>query len=164
MVSFGIPTMSRIAFSSVLGKEYRTALETILFFNPQQERTRSEIMKSVEMYGSPCIIENGDQLQVSVEAFSDVQTLFALHLGEGPAVLAAVLIYLRLDVERIVVLHIAEGGEYGPSGAYAEEMVALRLIAKLREIARSIRGVRSLSLFYGQSAAIEIPVRRRPTA
>ena len=47
------------------------------------------------------------------------------------------------------------------SGRYSHEIVTMRLLAKLREIARQRRGVRSIVVMYAEGAGDKIPVRVR---
>jgi len=142
--------MRTISFSSVLETDYHPDLQSLLFFNPHQERAKSGLIESLEKFGPPDIVVDGDFLHVKVGSPWDVQTLFAFdnhNNGQKPK-LAGVIIYVRIDYENIVVVHVAVEEEYSVGGRCADKMLPMRFLVELREIARRIRGVRSITLGY----------------
>jgi len=141
--------MREILFSSVLKTEYYSDLESLLFFNPEQERVKLGIIESLEQFGQPEIVSDADFLHVRAGSSWDIQTLFALdnHNESQEPELAGVIIFVRIDDE-IVILHVAVAGEYCMVGRYADEMLFMRFLVKLREIADRIRGVRLIKLMY----------------
>ncbi len=140
--------MNNIIFSSILKSKYRDELEKLLYFNPEQGKIRPGVTKSIERYGNPEIYVDGDLLRIRVEAFSDVQTVYVFHKGGRGSNLIGLLVYVRPDLENIIVLHIAVREEYSMNGCYSDEMLLMRLIIKLREIASRINGVDSLIVMY----------------
>jgi hypothetical protein len=150
--------MSGIFFTSLLGNEYRAGLEELMFFNPQQGKVKTGIVASIERYGLPQIFLDGKFLRVKVQEFSEVQTLFALDGRADVSKLVGVVVYVRTNVETITILHIGVDEQYSISGLHAGEMLVVRMIAQLREIARRIKGIRSLVLIYGKGAHTRIPI------
>ena len=145
--------MRTLSFSSVLATDYFLDLQSLLFFNPHQERVKCGLIESLEKFGSPDIVVDGGFLHVTVGSSWNIQTLFALDddNGQKPK-LAGVIIYVRIDDENIVVVHVAVKEEYSVDGRYAGKMLPMRFLVKLREIARRIRGVRSITLVYDERA------------
>lgn len=142
--------MPGIYFSSVLSVEYRKALEGLMFFNEQQGLVKQAIMASIDQYGLPRIFPEGELLRIRVEKLAEVQALFAMADAGGQAHLVGVIIYVRREDDTILVLHVAVNKEYSSSGSHADQMLAIRLISTLREIAGRIKGVRSLMVVYGE--------------
>jgi len=147
---------SRIGFSSVLGAEYREELEELLFFNPQQRRALSGIDRSISEYGVPTIVVDHNHLRIAVDGLPETQTLYALDYTWEKPVLAGVMVFVRSDLENIILLHIAVREDYSRVGKYADEMLVLRLTTQLRRIAKRIKGVRAITLKY--SSGLVIPV------
>ncbi len=147
---------ARIRFTSVLGLEYREDLEELLFFNPQQRKALTGINHSIAEYGVPNVVETAGRLRISVEGLPESQTLFALDYSEEIPILAGVMVYMRTDPENLVLLHIAVKEDYSRSGIYGDEMLVLRFMTQLRDIARRIKGVRAITLKY--SSGLVIPV------
>jgi hypothetical protein len=150
--------MTNIRFSSTLNSRYRKDLETLMFFNPQQGRVKPAIVETIEKYGIPKIVVEGELLRIKVEKFADVQALFALEtIGERPR-LVGVIVYVRPDRETIVVLHLAVQEEYTFSGLHDGEMLVMRLLVNLREIASRIKDVRAIIIVYGKGVFKRIPL------
>ena len=147
---------SRIIFSSVLAHEYREELETLMFFNPLQKKALTGINHSIAEYGVPSIVEDKGCLRISVEGLPESQSLYALDHSADTPVLAGVMVYMRTDPENLVLLHIAVREDYSRSGIYADEMLVLRFMTRLRGIARRIKGIRTITLKYNQGLVIPI--------
>ncbi|HYK87168.1 MAG TPA: hypothetical protein VE398_00240 [Acidobacteriota bacterium] len=147
---------SRIRFSSVLGLEYRDDLEELMFFNPQQRKALTGINHSISEYGVPNVVESNQRLRISVEGLPESQTLFAMDYTKEKPVLAGVMVYMRTDPENLVLLHIAVREDYSRSGIYGDEMLVLRFMTQLRDIAKRIKGIRAITLKY--SSGLVIPV------
>src|SRR5215467_8629255 len=101
--------MGRLSFSSVLRSEYRDDLEALIFFNPQQERVEAAVIQCIEKYGKLGIAVDGELLRVRVEGLADIQSLFAFDGAESQATdrLVGLIVYVRPNLETIVVLHVA---------------------------------------------------------
>ena len=143
--------MGDIFFSSNLGCQYKEELEKLLFFNPQQYLIEESIIESIERYGVPKIIENSKLIRVQVEKLSDVQSLFAFeNINEKP-LLIGVIVYFRNNLENIIILHISIRDEFSTYGIYSHKMLVCRFIIELRNIARRVKGIRTLTLLNGKN-------------
>jgi len=143
--------MRKILFSSVLKTEYYSDLESLLFFNPQQEKVQSGIIDSLEKFGQPEIMIDGDRLRIKVGEIPDVQALFGFDKNDDQeANLAGMIVFLRADGENLIVLHVAVKEEYSVAGIYADEMLVMRFFTELRKIGHRIQGVRSITYMYDQ--------------
>ena len=147
---------SQIKFSSILGYEYLEELEDLLFFNPQQRRALSGINHSISEYGVPNIITDRGCLRIKVDSLPESQTLYALDFSLEKPVLAGVMVYVRSDVENIVLLHIAVKEDYSRTGKHANKILVFRLMTQLRLIAKRIKGVRAITLKYSSGPAMPI--------
>jgi hypothetical protein len=155
--------MNEIIFASRLPAACREELESLMFFHPGQTQVSGAIDEAIEVYGVPQVTEDGGYLRLRVGEAFDVQNLFAL-VGSGEKTeLAAAAIYLRTDIETIVLLHIAVKEEYSFAGGQPQEMVTMKTLTKLREIARQIKGVRHIEVLYGNGVTRRLEVyRQRP--
>ena len=151
--------MNSIYFSSVLKSEYGEDLESLMFFNAQQGRVSDGIIESIERFGTPKIVVEGQFLRIAVGSLPSVQTLFAFEHENGTEKLVGVLVYFRSDVENIVVLHVAAKEDYCMFGGQSDQMLLFKLITKLREIASRIKGVRSLTVMYQKGVVRQIPIQ-----
>ncbi len=147
---------TRIGFSSILGSEYLEDLERLLFFNPLQERALTGIHHSIREHGVPSIYLDNGRLRVKVEEPSEVQTLYALEDSDEKPVLVGVMVFSRADAETIDLLHIAIREEYSRFGAKSDTGLVSKFLEQLRQIARGLKGVRSICLKY--AAGLKLPV------
>lgn len=129
-------------YTSVLKPEYSEALERLMFFNPGQQIALAAILDSLETFGSPSVYVDGERLRVKLEKLDEVQTLFALD-GEA---LVGVLIYSRIMLERLTVIHIAVDHDYSSDGKFAHNMLVMRMLELLRDSARRIKGVETIRI------------------
>jgi hypothetical protein len=131
-----------LRYTSVLKPKYSEALERLMFFNPGQQIALGAILDSLETFGSPSVYVDGERLRVKVEKLDEVQTLFAL---DGDT-LVGVLVYSRILLERLTVIHIAVDYDYSSYGKFAQNMLVMRLLELLRNSARRIKGVETIRL------------------
>ncbi|MCK4403804.1 MAG: hypothetical protein KAW02_01815 [candidate division Zixibacteria bacterium] len=150
--------MSGIFFSSVLKKEYLSHLESLMFFNPQQGTKMSGIMESIERFGNPKTVIEGDFIRIKTETLQNVQALFAFDRKDKDLELVGVVVYVRTDPETMVILHVAVENNYSVRGSFSDDMLVMKLIAKVREAARQIKGVRQITIFYERGVQRNIPV------
>lgn len=151
---------AKIYFTSLLEKEYMGDLERIMFFNPQQVKVSPDIVKSIERFGEPKIIVEGDHLRIMVGAFTDVQVLFAFSGKNENGELVGFMIYTRTDIRNIVILQIAVTEEYSFSGKQRNQRLVIQFITKLRDIGRLLKGLETITLIYKEKE-IRIAVNRR---
>ncbi len=140
--------MQPVFFSSGINVKYKSELEEILFFNKRQKEYLQDINNSIESYGLPKIIQEGNSLKIRVEHLKDVQTIYAFDSNESDAALLGLILYYRISVDEIIVLHIAIVDECTAEGSYSKEFVVLRLINKLKENAKRIKGVEKIRISY----------------
>jgi len=131
-----------LRYTSTLKLKYGEELERLMFFNPGQKNALAAIVDSLEMFGSPSVYTEGGRLRVKVEKLDEVQTLFAL---DGDT-LVGVLVYSRVFLERLTVIHIAVDQEYSSDGKFAHNMLVMRMLELLRNSARRIKGVETIRI------------------
>ena len=131
-----------LRYTSALEPEYGEALEQLMFFNPGQQTALSAILDSLETFGSPSVYVDGGRLRVKVEKLDEVQTLFALDSDT----LVGVLVYCRIPLERLTVIHIAVDHDYSSHGKFANRLLVPRMLELLRTNARRIKGVETISV------------------
>jgi hypothetical protein len=145
-------------FASVLSESYQHELETLMFFNTQQNKFVAGIVQSVEIYGRPRIVADAQQLRVAVGDLGIVQSLFAFDSDRPDATLIGVILYFRECVEQLTVLHIAIQADYSATGAKANQLLAVRLVQQVRMVAAHLKGITSITLLYGDTRLQKIPV------
>ena len=144
-----------LRYTSTLQPDYSEALERLMFFNPGQQSAMAAIVDSVETFGAPSVYTDEDgRLRVKVEKLDEVQTLFAL---DGDA-LVGVLVYSRVALEHLAVIHIAVDQDYSVHGKFAGSMLVMRMLELLRNSARRIKGVESIRMLYGENRIREFSV------
>jgi hypothetical protein len=143
-------------FTSILKPDYSKELEQLMFFNPGQQTALSAIVDSIEMYGEPIIYNDGERLRLKVKKFDEVQILFALDGN----ILAGVLLYSRVSIERLVVIHIAVDEDYSSQGKFAKKILVMRMSQQLRESARRIKGIETIRMMYGVNRTRDYLVKR----
>ena len=148
------------SFVSVLGLEFRSELEEMLFFNPRQTLVHDSIVAVIEGHGLPRVIEETGRLSVRLDGGrTEAQTLYALTRTIPPK-LAGAAVFSRLDAQTWLLLHIAVAEEFGTAGSRACDLLPMRLMARVRAAAAQVRGVRRLRVLYGEGASADWPVAR----
>lgn len=128
----------------------------MLFFNSGQHIAHSAIVDSIETFGEPFIENDGERLAVKVGKLDEVQTLFAF---DGDKFIG-LLVYSRVSHERLVVIHIAVHEDYSSTGDFAGTKLVLRLCQQLRRCARSIKGIESIRMMYGNNRTRDYTVKK----
>ena len=131
--------------SSVLAQQ-RGSLEALVFFNSCQERVLQGIVNAIEVFGVPEIYADRHGLRVRLSGCTEAQSLFAVDCGTGRPV--GVAVYVRSDIEHVMVLHIGIAREFASGGARAREQLLLRLLRELRRCSLQVKGVRRMQLYY----------------
>jgi hypothetical protein len=139
--------MHALEFSSILPEEFRPDLETLLFFNPLQKRARIGILQCVERYGQPRVQAENGMLRVAVGDLPDVQTLYALAAHGDSHELAGVAVYTR-EGDRLTILHLSVAESAAAAAGNGDGLLAVRLAAAIREVGRSVQGIRRVLLPY----------------
>jgi hypothetical protein len=144
------PARPVVRISSVLGEAYRTALEELLFFNPGQERLTAGIEESIARHGVPDIVTESGELQIRVGPLGRVQALFAMESAGERNDLVGVIIYCRLSLEELVILHVAVNERFASTGPRAHAGVVLRLFQTVRGVAARLKGVRTILMYQSE--------------
>lgn len=152
--------MGRFIFTSRLEENHRDSLESLLYFNPGQDRVIAEVEKVIESWGTPEICPANGFLKVSLTSAPEVQSLFALDSAGEETRLAGLVVFTRQDEESLVILHLVVGEEYSANGSQAGHGLALSMLCRVREIARLIRGVRRIVLHYRGGIAVPVQTQR----
>jgi hypothetical protein len=108
----------------------------------------------LETFGSPSVYDDNGCLRVKVEKLDEVQTLFAM---DGDT-LVGVLVYSRVLLERLTVLHIAVNQDYSSHGKFAQNMLVMRMLELLRNCARHIKGVETIRIMCSGNQIRDYPV------
>lgn len=147
-----------VIFSSKLSRKYKDDLEELLFFNPQQSKIQSKLIEIIDRYGTPMVVIEGDFLRVVIEGLEHVQTLFAFGKEFGKPELIGAMIYVRLNPDALLVLHLGVDESFSSSGEYANQMVVAKFIFKLKEIAKKIKGIQTIEILYGRGEIKKIKI------
>jgi hypothetical protein len=139
--------MQHVEFSSILPDEFRPDLEALLFFNPLQTRARTGIAQCVERYGQPRVHAENGTLRVTVGDLPDVQTLYALAPREESHELVGVAVFTR-EGDRLMILHLSVSQGVSAVNGNGDGLLAVRLAAAIREVGRSVQGIRRVQLPY----------------
>lgn len=142
-------------FSSRVPSECRSALEELLFFNPQQHRVREGIINSLEQFGQPRLEETADGLLVRV-GNHEAQTLFAYDRGRRSNDPIGVVVFVRTAPADIAIMHVAVHPDYVLQGRHGGVGLGVTLVEKVKEIAARIVGVRRIVFFYRQEVVIRL--------
>jgi hypothetical protein len=151
--------MVALNFSSVLKAARRAELEKLMFFHPHQEEWHAKINDSVIHYGFPKIVETDGLLKIGIEGV-EVQTLYGFVDCCQDQELAGVLVYSRIELETLALIHMAVKPEFCYSSGYKNELILVRLLAQLRRVAKRINGVRQLSIVYFDKMIPKAPIRQ----
>ncbi len=130
-------------FKSTLDLDKMGELEKILYFNNNQGKCSVNIIKTIELYGIPRIIEKNNSLLIAFEE-TDCQNLFVTKNDE----LIGVLIFYRNKPDNIDLIHIAVDEKYSSMGEYVDNFLFLKMIQKLKNIARMIKGIKTITIKY----------------
>lgn len=140
-----------IVFLSSLPQENHFQLESLLFFNRQQDKVRPGIVDAIARYGAPEIVPGANGLKVRVAGPVEVQCLFAVERRDGQNRPVGLILYTRDSFERITVMHLVVAEEYAAGGPRADQHLLLRLVQAVRRVARRTSGIRHVELLYSQS-------------
>ena len=144
-----------IFFSSRVPSQCRSALEELLFFNPQQYRVREGIINSLQEFGHPRLEENDSGLSVRVGK-REAQTLFAFdrdRRGNDPV---GVVVFVRTAPADMAIMHVAVHPDYALQGRHGGLGLGVTLVEKVKEIAARIVGVERIVFIYRQEVVVRL--------
>jgi hypothetical protein len=144
-----------LVYSSRVPSQCRSALEDLLFFNPEQHRVREGIINSLQQFGHPRLEDTANGLSVRVGSH-EAQTLFAYdrdRRGNDPV---GVVVFVRTVPSDIAIMHVAVHPDYVLQGRHGGVGLGVTLVEKVKEIAARIVGVQRIVFFYRQEVVIRI--------
>jgi hypothetical protein len=118
-----------------------------MFFHPEQRDHTVRINSSIKSYGFPKILEDQQGLRIAIAGL-EVQTLYTFVVRGAAQELAGVVVYTRVSVDTLALLHMAVKPEFSFTNGYRNELVLPRMLVQLRAIARQIKGIKRLSIAY----------------
>ena len=151
--------MTEIALTSTLGATYEDAVERLLFFHPDQDRSVDGIQHVVARYGRPKLRIVQGRIVVEVASRVQTQTLFVTAgtpEGDTPV---GIMVYTRED-DAFVVLFVVVHEAFCREGPRASERLLQRMVTQLQAIARRVKGVERLVLYLGRKTPVCMRVRR----
>ena len=144
--------LQEIEFFGSVPVTMRHVVECLFFFNPRQELLVGRIRATVEETGAPYVIEADNRVWIGVPSGA-MQCLFACASGGEPV---GVALYCRPDPDRLRICHLALSPEWMPSDSSHSPGLAMIMVDKIREIARSIKGVSRIQLPYRRSSCLNV--------
>ena len=139
--------MTPFVLRSSIDPSHRSALERLMYFNPRQHEAEIGIADVVDAYGMPIIVDDAAGLHVAVGRRPDAQCLFALASTTAGLTLAGMIIFLRVSIEEMLVLHVAVADAFGRNRRLSLEVV-MTLVGSVREAAHRLRGTRHFRMLY----------------
>ena len=139
--------MTAFVIRSSLDNAYQGALERLMYFNPRQREAESGIADVVDAYGTPVIVDDAAGLHVAVDRRKDAQCLFALANTTAGLTLAGMIVFLRVSIEEMLVLHVAVADGFGRNRRLSLEVV-MALVGSVRQVTQRLRGTKHLRLLY----------------
>lgn len=150
--------MPDVVFTSSISVEHRDEVERMLYFNDNQAKVVGGVEVVTARYGMPRLRVVEDRLRIAMESH-EPQTLFAVVAeGERTAPVGAA-VYLR-EGDTLQVLFVAVHEDYCSDGEYGDVGLLRRIVAELTGIARRVRGVAALSIYFGRPTPTRIVIRR----
>ena len=145
----------KFVFSSRVPSQCRSALEDLLFFNPEQHRVRDGIMNSLQQFGHPRLEEGPNGLSVRV-GNHEAQTLFAYDRNRRSTDPIGVVVFMRTAPADIAIMHVAVHPDYVLQGRHGGVGLGVTLVEKVKEIAARIVGVERIVFFYRREVVIRL--------
>jgi hypothetical protein len=143
-----------LTFSATVDAADRAAVENLFFFHPRQGELIEHIQTTVETAGLPEIVVRDGRLWIDVPA-SPVQCLFACNPEGAPL---GIVLYDRPAPDLLRISHLA----VHPDHVHGQESsldLGLQIVGKVRELARSIKGVTRIQIPYRDRSFLRL---RRP--
>lgn len=152
--------MTQFVFKSDLDASFHEDLNSLLFFNFEQRKVAEGIIASIEKYGLPKIIEINGKLKVSLEKVPEIQAIFAIDSHSGVDDLVGVMLFFREAVDCLSLIHIAVKESYTFQSSRGSSLLAVELLYKLKDIAKQLKNVDYLTIYYQKYVAKRIMVQR----
>lgn len=152
--------MFNFDFRSEISSEYLDDLRSLLFFNSEQQKVADGIIASIERYGMPKVEEVGGKLKVSVEKVPEIQAIYAYDKGGIRDELVGVMLFFRESIDCISLIHIAVKDNYSITSSEGESLLTLEMLYRLKDIARHLKKVEYLSIYYHKYVAKRIIISK----
>jgi len=146
---------------SSLDPSLRGSLERLMYFNARQREAETGIAEVVDAYGTPMIVSDAAGLRVVVGRRHDAQCLFAVAATTAGPTLAGLIVFLRVSIEEMIVLHVAVADAFGRNRRLSLEVV-MALVRSVRDIAQRLRGTKHLRMLYLPAGRVPLPQGRVP--
>ena len=140
-----------------LGPEWKSAVEDLLFFNPQQALVERQILQTIHAFGLPRVLISGQSLRIVVGKSLIVGTLFAMVRQNDREQLAGLVLFLRHGTD-MICLHLSVDEMYTQRGIHSKMEIAARLLDEVRRIGIRIAGVDYLGIYYKRNGWYKIPL------
>ncbi len=137
---------SPLEWRSWLPESAKPALQDLFFFNPRQGLYHDEIVAAVKQLGEPQIHEDKEGITLVLPKLPEAQCVFAVD--QRSSSLCAAVLFTRHGPAELEILHLAMSESWQGSGDLSA--TTMTVIAKMKEVARSIRGIDALRLPYGR--------------
>ena len=144
----------KFKFVSKIKTMYLEDLESLLYFNKEQRKVISGIESSIEKYGLPQIKIEEENLGITIEKIKEPQVIYILNDMDT---LLGLIIFYRETKENIVILHIAIKEQFTMS-SNNKFSAAIALIEELKNKAKRIKGITTLSIYYKRDTIGKIKV------
>jgi len=113
----------------------------------------------VDTYGTPMIVADAAGLHVAVDRRHDAQCLFAVTSTTAGPTLAGMIVFLRVSIEEMTVLHVAVADTFGRNRRLSLEVV-MALVRSVRDVAQRLRGTKHLRMLYLPGGRVPVPQGR----
>lgn len=151
--------MPDVAFTSSISVEHRDEVERMLYFNENQAKVVGAVEVVTARYGMPRLRAVAGRLCIAMEQH-EPQTLFAVVTEGDRTTPVGAAVYLR-EGDTLQVLFVAVHEDYCSDGEHGDVGLLRRMVAELTGIARRVRGVATLSIYFGRPTPTRIDIRRR---
>jgi hypothetical protein len=132
---------------SRLRAAHRDALEKLVFFNDEQWRLRAALLRSIELFGNPRLVERDGHVALEIDRRPEAQTLFVLRDADAGAHLSGVVVFTREQAALHVIYVGLDPDEAHGNGRQA--FLFVEIFQLLRTIGRRIRGIEFIEFDQG---------------
>jgi hypothetical protein len=139
-----------LTFKARIPANLKDELIRLFYFNNNQTRYAKPILRAVEQYGSPEIVEHDNTISLALSGNNKGQALFALDCDSADASLIGALIYTRVGVDAIAIIHLVI--QEDASSVFAQNGVNLTqvFVQHIEKIAARVKNINKLALPYSR--------------
>lgn len=135
--------MSDFKFHSKINSSYAEALTKLFFFNEKQRAHYDQIVTTVEKFGEPRLLQEGDFVSLSIIGRPDSKSII---MSCGPALVGA-LIYLIEPHDTLQVIHIVTDPKF------RNDFITINIFEHLKEIAQRLHA-KKIKILYSKKPLI----------